>query len=77
MTKYYLAQINIARPMFPMEDERMAGFSNAIEAVNAFAEATPGFVWRLKDEDGPGAVGYDPYGDGTLINMSVWEDIGA
>ncbi|MCI5046537.1 MAG: DUF3291 domain-containing protein [Aquisalinus sp.] len=29
----------------------------------------------MKDEDGPGAVGYDPYGDGTLINMSVWEDI--
>ncbi|MCI5046531.1 MAG: DUF3291 domain-containing protein [Aquisalinus sp.] len=42
MTKYHLAQINIARPMFSMEDERMAGFSNAIEAVNAFAEAVVG-----------------------------------
>ena len=75
MRRYHLAQINIAKPLYPMDSEGMAGFANALEAVNAFAEASPGFVWRLKDEDGPGATGFDPYGDGTLINMSVWETL--
>ena len=75
MGSYHLAQINIALPLDTMDSDRMAGFANALEAVNAFAEASPGFVWRLKDEDGPGATGFDPYGDGTLINMSVWENL--
>ncbi|WP_306251848.1 DUF3291 domain-containing protein [Parvularcula sp. IMCC14364] len=75
MSAFHLAQINIAAPLFEMDDDRMAGFANAIEAVNAFAEASPGFVWRLKDDDGPGTQSFDPYGDGTLINLSVWEDM--
>ena len=72
LPKWHLAQINIASPLYPTEDSRMAGFMNALEAVNAFAEASPGFVWRLEDDTGPGATAHDPFGDGTLINMSVW-----
>ncbi len=72
---YQLAQINIARPLYPLDGMRMVDFANALAAVNAFAEASSGFIWRLQDENGPGATGYDPYGDGTLINISVWQDI--
>ncbi len=75
VSDYHIAQINIAKPLFEMESDEMSGFRNALEAVNTFAEASPGFIWRLKDEDGPGATGYDPFGDGTIINISVWEDI--
>ena len=48
----------------------------AIDAVNALADAAPGFVWRLEDDDDehPGATGVRAYEDPWLIvNLSVWE----
>lgn len=75
MRKYHLAEINIASPLHDRAAPEFAGFLNAIEAVNAFAEASPGFVWRLKEDNESGATGLDPYGDGTLINISVWNSL--
>ena len=51
----------------------MAGFMNALDAVNAIAERSPGFVWRLKDESG-NAIGFKRAGDPREIyNLSVWK----
>ncbi|MEB3029750.1 DUF3291 domain-containing protein, partial [Parvimonas micra] len=47
------------------------------DRVNALAEASPGFVWRLKDEGGNAtdmALGGDPL---LIPNMSVWTDADA
>ena len=45
----------------------------ALEPINAIADATPGFVWRLQDEGGD-ATAIRPFEDDSLIiNMSVWE----
>jgi Domain of unknown function (DUF3291) len=45
--------------------------------VNALADRSPGFVWRLQTEDGD-ATAVRGFGDDRLIvNMSVWESVGA
>lgn len=50
----------------------MAEFVARLDDVNALAESSPGFVWRLKTEDGD-ATAIRPYDDDRIIvNMSVW-----
>ena len=71
-----LAQLNIAVMVEPLDSERMAGFVAKLAEVNAAAEAADGFVWRLKDDDGPGATSYRLLGNDMLIvNLSVWRDL--
>lgn len=68
----HLAQINVGRLLHPLDDPRMADFVDNLDAINALAEASEGFVWRLKDESG-NATGISAYEDPTIIvNMSVW-----
>jgi uncharacterized protein DUF3291 len=69
----HLAQINVGRLLYPLEDPRIADFVNNLDRVNALAEQSEGFVWRLKEEAG-NATQIRPYADPTiLINMSVWQ----
>lgn len=72
---WHLAQINIARMRAPLDDPLMAEFSAALAEVNALAEASPGFVWRLKDASGD-ATSIQAFADPRiLVNMSVWTGI--
>lgn len=61
-----LAQLNIAQMRFPLDDPRMSGFVEQLADVNAGAEDADGFVWRLKDDDGPGATSYRILGRVTI-----------
>ena len=71
---WHLAQINIGRLVAPQGDPRVQPFFDALDRVNALAEASPGFVWRLKGE-GNSATDLQPTADPLLIpNMSVWQD---
>ena len=70
---FYLAQLNIAKMRFPEEDPRFADFVNALEPVNATADASPGFVWRFIDEEDDAAI--EIFGEELLVNVSVWESI--
>jgi hypothetical protein len=70
---YHLAQINIGRILAPLDSPIMAGFVNNLDRINALAESSPGFVWRLVGE-GNNATDLRPFEDDTiLVNMSVWE----
>lgn len=72
-----LAEINISRALYPFPDPRMAGFVDNINRINALAERTDGFVWRLK-VDTARRMPAAPFNDPMLaINMSVWVDAGA
>ncbi|MDJ0645698.1 MAG: DUF3291 domain-containing protein [Flavobacteriaceae bacterium] len=74
--KFQLAQINIARLLKPIDHPQIADFVNQLDEINALAERSKGFIWRLKDEDSGNAVGINPYNDpNIIINMSVWQDI--
>ncbi len=76
--KRSLAQINVARLRFPEGDPRVAGFFDNLDRINAIADASDGFVWRLQEEDGGNATGIQVTPDPMLIvNMSVWRDIEA
>jgi heme-degrading monooxygenase HmoA len=69
---FHLAQINIGRPLEPLESERLRGFVDMLEPINALADSSPGFVWRLQTEDGD-ATAIRPFEDDQMIiNMSVW-----
>ena len=74
MTKsYHLAQINIARMLAPIDDPVMAEFVANLPAINALAEQSPGFVWRLQSEDG-NATSIKVYDDEMIIvNLTVWD----
>lgn len=71
-----LAQLNVARMKYAMDDPEMSDFVDALDPVNAVADASPGFVWRLDgtDADGEEFIWGDP---GWLVNMSVWENVDA
>ncbi len=74
---HHIAQLNIARARAPLEDPLLADFVAQLDAVNALAEASPGFVWRLKSDSG-NATDIRAYDDPLMIvNMSVWESIEA
>ena len=75
---YQLAQINIARMKFPLDDPSMADFVAQLNEVNALADRSPGFVWRLADDSGGAATDIRAFEDDRiLVNMSVWESLEA
>jgi hypothetical protein len=78
MANYHIAQINIGRAKGPVEDPMMAGFMTRLDDLNALADRSPGFVWRLQTLEG-NATYFRPYAhdDRILLNMSVWETIDA
>jgi hypothetical protein len=76
-TGFHLAQVNIGRLRAPLEDPLIEGFRSQLERINAVAEQSPGFVWRLQTPDGD-ATSIRPFEDDTiLVNMSVWESFEA
>jgi hypothetical protein len=74
MTDHHLAQLNVGRLIQPLDAPESAGFVAGLKPINALADAAPGFVWRLTDEDGEDATSIHPNGDDMIIvNLSVWE----
>ena len=72
---HHLAQLNVARMIAPLEDPVMAGFVAQLDTVNALADASPGFVWRLQTDDGD-ATALRVFDDSkVLVNLSVWESL--
>ena len=74
MSVYELAQLNIATMNEPLEAPGMADFVANLDRVNALAETSPGFVWRLQTDEGD-ATAVRPMGADVLVNMSVWRDV--
>jgi Domain of unknown function (DUF3291) len=77
VARFHLAQVNIGRFRAPIDDPIMEGFRAQLDPINALADRSPGFVWRLQTEDG-NATAIRPYADERMaINMSVWESLDA
>jgi Domain of unknown function (DUF3291) len=71
----YLAQLNLARLAAPLTDARLADFVAGLPKINAIADAAPGFVWRLVDDEGSDATSLRPFGTDVIVNLTVWESI--
>ncbi|MEZ5226717.1 MAG: DUF3291 domain-containing protein, partial [Acidimicrobiales bacterium] len=67
--------MNIAIARYPTDDERMSGFMDALNEINALAERSPGFVWRLVGEGSNDATSLRAAFGGAeqMVNMSVWD----
>ncbi len=71
----HLAQVNIARMKAPLTDPLMAGFVARLDEINALADASEGFVWRLQPdpENEDQVVAFE--NDGLLFNLSLWRSV--
>jgi hypothetical protein len=72
MTRFHLAQCNVARLLEPLDSPRLADFVAALDPINELADGAPGFVWRFSEDTAvaDSAVFDD---DLLIVNMSVWE----
>lgn len=74
---HHLAQVNIGRLKAPLDSPTLAGFVARLDEINALADRSPGFVWRLQTEEG-NATYLRPYEDDRILfNLSVWETLNA
>ena len=74
MSRYQLAQLNIATLKAPLDSPVLKDFVDNLDRVNALAESSEGFVWRLKGE-GNDATALRPFGEDVIVNLSVWRDV--
>ena len=73
MSRFELAQMNVARLRAPLDSPQLADFVGALDRINAVADGSSGFVWRLQDDSG-NATALQPMGADVIVNMSVWKD---
>jgi hypothetical protein len=72
---HHLVQVNIGRMAGPLDSPVMAGFVARLDEINALADWSPGFVWRLQSDAG-NATDLRPFDDDfILVNLSVWMSI--
>ena len=67
----HLAQLNVARARFELDDARMVDFVGALDRVNAIAESSPGFVWRLQGDVGNATDVKVTDNPRFIVNLSV------
>ena len=77
MIGVHLAQFNIARLRAPIDDPMIDDFRKNLDRINALAEASPGYVWRLQDDSG-NATNIKAFDDELeIVNLTVWKSIAA
>jgi uncharacterized protein DUF3291 len=74
---FHLAQCNIVKLKAPLDSPVVADFVAALDPINTLADSAPGFVWRLKTEDGDATTIRVFADEQILLNMSVWESVEA
>lgn len=77
MQDWHLAQLNIARLVAPIDSPQLADFVAELDAINALAEAAPGFLWRLQDDSGDATGIAHPFGAEMIVNLSAWRSVEA
>ncbi|MEX2518427.1 MAG: DUF3291 domain-containing protein [Paracoccaceae bacterium] len=66
-----LAQFNIARARWPLQDERMKVFNDNTERMKTLAARSPGFIWQLSGDGAKQIIWDDPQMTWTV---SLWRD---
>ena len=74
MPRHHLAQLNVGVIKAPLDSAVMADFVANLDRINALAEASPGFVWRLQTPEGNATALRPTEDENFLVNMSLWED---
>ena len=72
----HIAELNIGRVLYPLDDPRMAEFKDNLDRINALADRSPGFVWRMTGaEDSNNMDSTFEGAPGMNLNLSVWESV--
>lgn len=74
---WHLAQMNVGTTVAPVESPPLAEFLARLDAINALADRSPGFVWRLQTEAGNATDIRPTDNPRFIVNMSVWESVEA
>lgn len=70
-----LAQFNIAEALSSIDDPIMKDFVGNTDRINALAEKSPGFIWRLVGDDSDDSYSINAFdSEYILVNMSVWKN---
>jgi heme-degrading monooxygenase HmoA len=77
MAAHHLAQLNMATLRAPLDTPELADFVAQLEPVNALADGSRGFIWRLQTEDGDATAIRAFDDDRIIVNLSVWESLEA
>jgi len=73
----HLAQLNVGKLLAPIDDPMIDDFRENLDRINALAERSPGYIWRLQDDNG-NATNINVFGDDReIINLSVWDSVEA
>jgi hypothetical protein len=73
----HLAQLNVGRLRALLDDPLIDDFRNNLDRINALAEVSRGFVWRLQEDSG-NATGIHVFEDERqIINLTIWESVDA
>lgn len=74
---WHLAQVNIARLLAPLDSPQLVGFVARLDEINALADDSPGFVWRLQTPEGDATQLRVFPDDSIIVTMSVWASLEA
>jgi hypothetical protein len=74
---WQIAQRNVGRVVAPIDSPALADVMAALDGINALAERSPGFVWRLQGDNGNATEILTSPDPQALINMSVWQSVEA
>jgi len=69
----HLAELNIGRLHHELDHPAIAEFKNNLDRINVLAERSPGFVWRLKGDNGNATDFRISDNPRDIANLSVWE----
>lgn len=71
----HLAQFNIGRLTYDLDDPKVADFVGGVDMLNRIADRSDGFVWKY--ETGAGGVVQDEVDDDPriVVNLTVWESV--
>jgi heme-degrading monooxygenase HmoA len=74
--RWEIAQLNVGRAVSPLDEAPMADFMARLDEINALAERSPGFVWRLQGDSGNNTDYRVSDGDPLfIVNLSVWSSL--
>lgn len=78
MGTHHLAELNVGRLRAPQGSPVVAEFFDNLDPINALADGSPGFVWRLQSDEGNATDIMVDDGDPLfIVNLSVWESVDA
>ena len=75
MAGFEIAQLNVGRAVGAMDGAEMADFVARLDEINALAEASPGFVWRLQGDNGNATALHYTDDPRFIVNLSVWRSV--